>query len=316
MDTKQQFNPSKVDEELFKLSQSNTTIETRISTKFRHGNDRYNRRFRYAMSDDRIDPINNPNHRLHYWEIKLVQGFDITLGVSSSNIKVKRDRKDVVYFRTPIICSWNFLFQQLSGPSLPGPRDAPVVKAGDRVGFLIDFLTPEHNGCIRIFYNGIEIGRPEKRPFTKNLRNSDCIYEKIPPFSLLACAHPPSFKVNARNLSYNPKLVSIVSIVQNPVLPLNFCNLLIKYTWNNTFHSICSDVDIDQQISRSVKYRRELTFESFICLRGLIFFRPCIRNTEEIMFHRSMNDSIVNENMNIANKIRNQVLLPFGACRS
>ena len=34
---------------------------------------------------------------------------------------------------------------------------APTVKTGDYVGFLIDFVTPEHNGCVRIFHNGIEV---------------------------------------------------------------------------------------------------------------------------------------------------------------
>ena len=92
--------------------------------------------FHYGLGNDKIDPIRNKSHKLYYWEVKLIQGNGITVGISSSNIKTVKDPNDTsIFLRIPSICCWQFDYNMLHHA---GRQEycfrPPLVRKGDTVG--------------------------------------------------------------------------------------------------------------------------------------------------------------------------------------
>ena len=199
------FNPNKVDSQCFVLSSCKTRVTnpSQVNVKFYQLHP-----WRYAFGETQVDPLREKNHKFYYWEIKLLKDSpDLYVGIVASNIST--DPEQTKYMRIPVISAWNFRYGQILLPEKPiAARNPP--REGDTVGFLLDYLTPSNNGCIRLFHNGQEI-TINNGPLIAGLKNRKKIYATIPPFSLavIVCAD-----------KYFPTADFGIEIVQNPRIPV------------------------------------------------------------------------------------------------
>ena len=83
------------------------------------------------------------------------------------------------------------------------------------MGILIDFKSPKHKGCIRLFHGQSELTRQEGGPLIRGLLLERYVWETIPPISLYVGAH--------HQCEFG------FTIVQFPAIPRGYSHLFSRF---------------------------------------------------------------------------------------
>ena len=141
--------------------------------------------FDNCVSSKRLDFVRNEEDNVYYFEVRVdrVPSESAFIGVSASNV-----RQLAAYRRIPSIVAWDIKWGQLSNSEYPFASSKPPA-VGETVGILVDFKSPEHNGCIRLFHDQSELTGQGGGPLVRGLLSKRFIWEAIPPISLYVGAY-------------------------------------------------------------------------------------------------------------------------------